>query len=125
MRISTLSDFTIELDVVSPPGRNDFFYVAMYSNDLPTLTEVFNEFNAALQTIILVPGLSYSLSLQPIPTVITEHGDMNGGNVLGLEPSEGNLVCEYSIHLALLQLNKTQWPTSRHPSTLQVTWPLS
>jgi hypothetical protein len=99
MRISNLSDFTIELNDNSPDGRENFFYTATYSNDLETLTHIFDQFNATLQTIMDIDGLVWSLSFQPIVTAITEHGDMNGGNSLGLEPSEGNLIRKSSLQL--------------------------
>ncbi|KFY04834.1 hypothetical protein O988_00483 [Pseudogymnoascus sp. VKM F-3808] len=48
--------------------------------------------NSSLQSVIGVDGLSWSLSLQPLPTQVTKFGDSTGGNSLGLHASSGNLV---------------------------------
>jgi hypothetical protein len=52
MRISNLSDFAVELEGSNGYGRNQLFFTSTYSNDLPTLTQVFNQCNASLQAVI-------------------------------------------------------------------------
>jgi hypothetical protein len=94
MRISTLSDFTLEIAASNPAGRRQIFYTGTYTSDLPTVTELFRQCNESLHTVIGVPNLSWSLSLQPIVPAITKYGSSDGGNPLGLDPSDGNLVCE-------------------------------
>ncbi|KAL5351693.1 hypothetical protein ACLOAV_003553 [Pseudogymnoascus australis] len=92
MRISNMSDFAIELEGTNKYGRGQLFYTATYANDLPTLTNLFNQANSSVQSVIGISGLSWSLSLQPLPTQITKFGDSTGGNSLGLHASSGNLV---------------------------------
>ncbi|KFY47091.1 hypothetical protein V494_00180 [Pseudogymnoascus sp. VKM F-4513 (FW-928)] len=92
MRISNMSDFATELEGTNAYGKAQIFYTATYVNDLPTLTNLFNQANSSLQSVIGVDGLSWSLSLQPLPTQITKFGDATGGNSLGLHASSGNLV---------------------------------
>ncbi|OBT82275.1 hypothetical protein VE02_10140 [Pseudogymnoascus sp. 03VT05] len=92
MRISNMSDFAIELEGSNVYGREQLFYTGTYANDLPTLTNLFNQANSSLQSVIGIDGLSWSLSLQPLPTQITKFGDATGGNSLGLHASSGNLV---------------------------------
>jgi hypothetical protein len=95
MRISNMSDFSIELEASNAYGREQLFYTATYADDLPTLTNLFNQANSSLQSIINVDGLSWSLSLQPLRTQFTKFGDATGGNSLGLHASSGNLVRKF------------------------------
>ncbi|OBT64944.1 hypothetical protein VE03_05685 [Pseudogymnoascus sp. 23342-1-I1] len=101
MRISNMSDFAIELGGSTPYGRGQIMYTATYSNDLETITNLFNQANSSLQPVADVEGLIYSLSLQPVPTQITKWGDAKGGNSLGLHESSGNLI---------LALISASWP---------------
>ncbi|KFY18743.1 hypothetical protein V491_04714 [Pseudogymnoascus sp. VKM F-3775] len=101
MRISNMSDFATELQSASPYGRVQIMYTQTYSNDLETITNLFNQANSSLQPIIDVEDLTWSLSLQPLPTQITKWGDAKGGNSLGLHESSGNLV---------LALISASWP---------------
>lgn len=97
MRISNMSDFAIELEGSNAYGRGQLFYTGTYVNDLPTITNLFNQANSSLQSVIGVDGLSWSLSLQPLPTQITKFGDSTGGNSLGLHESSGNLVRKFGL----------------------------
>lgn len=94
MRISNMSDFAIELEGSSPYGRGQIMYTQTYANDLETITNLFNQASSSLQPVIDVEDLTWSLSLQPLPTQITKWGDAKGGNSLGLHESSGNLVRE-------------------------------
>jgi len=91
MRISNLSDFTIELNGEDPNGNRQLFYTATYANDYTMLYQLFQQCNSSLQAVVNVTGLSWSLSLQPIVPAITKFGTETGGNALGLDPSEGSL----------------------------------
>jgi hypothetical protein len=90
MRISNLSDFTIELNGRNPDGNRQLFYTSTYANDYTMLYQLFQYRNSSLQPIVNAVGLSWSLSLQPIVPVITKFGAKTGGNALGLYPSEGS-----------------------------------
>jgi hypothetical protein len=94
MRISNLSDFTIELNGRNPNGNRQLFYTATYANDYTMLYQLFQQSNASLQAVVNVAGLSWSLSLQPIVPAITKFSAQTGGNALGLDPSEGSLACK-------------------------------
>lgn len=39
-----------------------------------------------------VPNLSFSFTFQPVPTIITSVAKSRGGNSLGLDPEDGNLM---------------------------------
>ena len=58
-----MSDFAIELEGTSTYGRGQLFYTGTYVNDLLTITNLFNQANSSLQSVIGIDGLSWSLSL--------------------------------------------------------------
>ena len=53
---------------------------------------------ATLPAIAAVEGISYSLTIQPITPSVTSKSAPDGGNSLGLDPSDGVLVvCELAV----------------------------
>ena len=48
--------------------------------------------NQTVQGIQDVKGLVFSLSFQPLPQIVIQYGPKNGGNSLGLDASDGDLV---------------------------------
>ncbi|PYH88791.1 FAD-binding domain-containing protein [Aspergillus ellipticus CBS 707.79] len=57
-----------------------------------TLKAASNAFLTSATTIRNVPGLMYSMSLQPYPVSLLENSARLGGNSMGLKPSDGPLV---------------------------------
>ncbi len=51
--------------------------------------------NAHLAPIADTPGLIWSLLFQPIPHLVTKNSIANGGNSLGLDRFEDNLIRKY------------------------------
>ncbi|TKA59569.1 hypothetical protein B0A55_11286 [Friedmanniomyces simplex] len=47
--------------------------------------------DTTVQALIGVPNIAYSLSFQPVPTIITSKAATRGGNSLGLTAADGNL----------------------------------
>ncbi|KAL8881357.1 MAG: hypothetical protein Q9198_001429 [Flavoplaca austrocitrina] len=90
MRVSNLTDFTVEIAATSPPGRRQLFITLTHGLSGPLITQIFKAADAALQPIKLALGLVYSLSYQPLPTEITTKA--SNTNSLGLDASDGNLV---------------------------------
>ena len=90
MRVSNLTDFTVEIAAASPPGRRQLFITLTHGLSGPLITQIFNAADAALQPIKLALRLVYSLSYQPLPTEITTKASST--NSLGLAASDGNLV---------------------------------
>jgi hypothetical protein len=37
-------------------------------------------------------GVTWSVAFEPLPTLITQYGDMNGGNSQGTWPNDGNAI---------------------------------
>jgi hypothetical protein len=91
MRISNLSDFTIELNNLDPGGLRHLFYTSTYANDYAMLYQLFQQSNSSLQSVKDVANLTWSLTLEPIVPAITQFSSQTGGNALGLDPSEGPL----------------------------------
>ena len=97
MRISNLSDFTLELALTSPPGSRDLFATGTFQNNAKTMQSYFDLANDTIQAGGLtglkgVAGLVFSSSFQALPQTIISKAAQNGGNSLGLDASDGDLV---------------------------------
>lgn len=93
MRISNLSDFALELNANTPYGFRQLFYTGTYANNLTLLTQLAAQLNESMQPVNGLASLNnYAMSLEPLPTTITKWGPEKGGNALGLDPSDGDLV---------------------------------
>ena len=90
MRISNLTDFTLELAGSNLNGRRQLFITGTYGNSAKMMSTIFDIANRTVQSLN-VPNLAYSLSFQPMPTAITSKAASRGGNSLGLSASDGNL----------------------------------
>ncbi|KAL2066378.1 hypothetical protein VTL71DRAFT_2449 [Oculimacula yallundae] len=91
-RLSNHSDLTRELATATTAVKNQIFYTSTWSNDLQTLSDIAALSDKYLQTVATVPGLIWPLTFQPLVTAITSKSASTGGNALGLDPSNGNLV---------------------------------
>ncbi|KAL8915022.1 MAG: hypothetical protein Q9171_000462 [Xanthocarpia ochracea] len=90
MRVSNLTDFTVELAVNLPPGKRQIFITLTHGLSASLLTQIYTAADTALQPIKLALGLVYYLTFQPLPTVTTTKGSTT--NNLGLDASDRNLV---------------------------------
>lgn len=91
MRISNLTDFTLEIAVSNPIGRRQLFVTGTYGNSAKMMSAIFDIANSTAQELRDVPNIVYSLSFQPIPTVIASKAASQGGNSLGISAADGNL----------------------------------
>ena len=69
-------------------------------NDLQTLYALYNAFHSSIASIAQVPGISWSVTLEPIPKAFLQASASQGGNMLGLPTSpRGNalILCESSF----------------------------
>ena len=92
MRISNLTDFTIEIDARNPSGSREIFVTATFKNNAAMMENFFDLANQTVQGISDATNLTFSLSFQPLPQLVIMHGSDNGGNSLGLGPKDGDLV---------------------------------
>jgi len=87
------------------PSQHGF--AVSFKTDLKTIRDVWDLFVSSTNLVAQVPGISWSISLEPIPKAIVEQGRKRGGNALGLDtpdfPAEG---------IVLLLLSATYSPTS-------------
>lgn len=91
LRISNLTDFAIELSRSNPPGRRQLFVTSTYKNSAAMMTTIHKFGNEVVQPLRSVPAMKWSLSFQPLPTIIQAVAATNGGNSLGLDESDGDL----------------------------------
>ncbi len=91
MRISNLTDFTVELDASNPIGRRQLFATGTYGNSVDIMRAVWQIGNSTAQPLRGIPNFKWSLSYQPEPTIITSKAATTGGNSLGLDVSDGNI----------------------------------
>ena len=85
-RISSLIDFTIEIDATNPSDSREIFVTATFRNDATMMEKFFDLANQAVQGISDTKNLTFSLSFQPLPQLA------KGGNSLGLGPEDGDIV---------------------------------
>lgn len=91
MRISNLTDFTLELAGENATARRQLFVTGTYGNSAKLMSTIFDIANRTVQPLVDVPDLAYAISFQPMPTAITSKAKSRGGSSLGLDDSDGNL----------------------------------
>ncbi|KAF2676575.1 FAD-binding domain-containing protein [Lentithecium fluviatile CBS 122367] len=82
MRTSNLTDFTVE----------QMYITTTFKSQLAFLQSAYSNFKSISPQLSAVPNLSFSWTIQPIPPALTSKSAPLGGNMLGLDPSEGALV---------------------------------
>ena len=87
-----MTDFTIEVDARNLAGSREIFVTATYTNNAQMQEKFFDLANDTVQALVNVANLTFSISFQALPQVIIGYGAANGGNSLGLGPSDGDLV---------------------------------
>lgn len=92
MRISNLTDFTIEVDAHNPAGSRELFVTATFKNNATMQETFFDLANQIVQDIQDVKNLTFSLSFQPLPQTVIGYGIANGGSSLGLGTDDGDIV---------------------------------
>ena len=69
-------------------------------NDLQTLQALYSAFNSSVASIEHIPGISWSVTLEPLPKAFLQASASQGGNVLGLDVNpKGNalILCDSSF----------------------------
>jgi hypothetical protein len=91
LRITNLTDLTIELGAGTPNGYRQLFGTATFVNNATLFQHIYNLAIAAFTPLYTTPGFQASFVLQPISKAILRHIYSNGGNILGLTANQ-NLV---------------------------------
>jgi len=90
MRISTSGDFARELQ--SADGQRQLFVTATYKNSADMMRAFFAIIKQNVQPWRTVDGIALSVAWQPQPSVIFTASAKQGGNVLGLDQADGDLL---------------------------------
>jgi len=74
--------------------RNQIFYTITIAPDIELLHEIFNTANETINELFpeSVNDLSWGFTFEPLPTAITQYGELKGGNSLGTTPEDGNSI---------------------------------
>jgi hypothetical protein len=83
------------------PNRysNWFFSTGTYNVSEILIEEMFQVLNETISVFDIPGGIEWSVAFEPMPTAITRLGELKGGNVLGIEPEDGNAfgTCHFMI----------------------------
>ena len=74
----------------APPPFNWLFYTGTYGVSATLMSKIFDCLNETLYGFNIGNGVFWSIAFEPLPTVITQWGDLKGGNMLGTSPKDGN-----------------------------------
>ena len=96
-KIQSLSNITLEFKAESPDGLRETFWTATFKLDTDFVTYLTNLFFSGIDPIKSAVGVVPVLDLQVIPTSEIEQMQKNGGNALGLDPSDGPLILFHLI----------------------------
>ncbi|KAI9035060.1 FAD-binding oxidoreductase [Aspergillus affinis] len=90
VRIAPLHDVAIEQGSFSPNGQRQLSVVTTHNPTVPMLNATYIRWNASLAAVQEVPGIVWSISLEPLPPAI--YARAPDSNAMGLSNYEGSLV---------------------------------
>ncbi|KAI0449788.1 hypothetical protein F5B21DRAFT_493323 [Xylaria acuta] len=91
--VTNIPDYSVEQDGTSPDGLWQITFATTFKNSVQQLDDVWTAFNNSLSSVAAIEGISWSLTFEPIPTVLAAASKARGGNILGLDvPPEGLLL---------------------------------
>lgn len=96
LRITDLTNLTIELNASNPGGFRETYWTFMTRNDAKLMAGIQSIFESEVQNIKNVTGILPAVTFQPISTAMTSKFAKNGGNALGISEADGPLICEHS-----------------------------
>lgn len=68
-----------------------------FRNDLITIQEVQVISHSLFDSVQHVPGVEWIYSYEPLPRLYTDHSIMRGGNIMGLDRTQDDLICKLVI----------------------------
>ncbi|MCJ1467759.1 hypothetical protein MMC07_006384 [Pseudocyphellaria aurata] len=92
MRISDLTNLTLELRAASPNGVRNTYTTATFKNSPILLSKILEIFVSESKGVEDVAGILSSLVLQPITKPVISYFSKNGGNAMGIVESDGPLI---------------------------------
>ncbi|KAL7934089.1 hypothetical protein V8C35DRAFT_303167 [Trichoderma chlorosporum] len=107
---------TSEITAVAPlaaetptPPLNWLFATITFGTSSETMLDIFNTLNGSLYDFNPAGGVTWSFAFEPLPAVMLSHANATGGNVLGLDPKDGN---------GIILLVSGLWPNSSSSDTI-------
>ena len=92
-RVDSLLNFTIELAAPTDNGTvRKAFVTTTFKNNAENLQGFVDLCNATIASLISIPELQFISSYQPFGQYISSHANATGGNLLGLDASDGDRV---------------------------------
>lgn len=88
--IRNLTSLVTEL--VAKAGIRDLFATLSFKNDADVIKEVYAISGRLLEPVKTTKGLNWIVMFQPLPTIISEHSEARGGNIMGLDRAKGSQV---------------------------------
>jgi hypothetical protein len=90
--VSTLALTNLSTYAAEPATAklNWVFFTGTYGVSAEFLVKTFDSLNGTLYNFNIPNNIIWSISLEPLPTLITSYGSKNGGNSLGTSPADGN-----------------------------------
>lgn len=96
-RIDSVSNFTKEFESLSSRGLRQLFWTLTVKSDAQLLADIFTMYDEAVLPIRGLAGIVPAIAFQSMSTTMISHFAKNGGNALGVNPSDGPLIrkCNY------------------------------
>lgn len=85
------------------PPLNWLFATITFGTSSEAMLGIFNALNGSIYDFNPAGGITWSFAFEPLPSVMLSHSAATGGNVLGLEPKDGN---------GVVLLISALWPNS-------------
>ncbi|KAK2749729.1 hypothetical protein FQN55_002965 [Onygenales sp. PD_40] len=92
MGIKTLPEVVLEFKESNPNGLRQSYWTLTFNLDIEMMTYVVDSYMAGVDPIKNVAGIVPALTLQIFTSDMMEKMSKNGGNALGLSPSDGPLL---------------------------------
>ncbi|KAL9064571.1 MAG: hypothetical protein Q9161_008793 [Pseudevernia consocians] len=91
MRITNLTNLTLELEASNPTGFRDTYFTATFKPSALLSQEILSIFMDEVSAIKDAASIVPSVVFQPVTKDIISHFSKNGGNALGIAESDGPL----------------------------------
>ncbi|KAI0118651.1 hypothetical protein GGR51DRAFT_497199 [Nemania sp. FL0031] len=102
--VTNIAAYSVEQDGTSPDGLWQLTFSTSFKNSVKQLEDLWTLFIDSLSDVD-VDGISWSLTLEPIPTTLAAATAERGGNILGLDvPPEGIILTLGSFTFASEEL---------------------
>ncbi|XTI88157.1 FAD binding domain protein [Cenococcum geophilum] len=86
----SITNLSILANDTASPQLNWAFFTGTYGASVTLLSQTFDSLNTTIYNLTIPNGITWSIAFEPLTTVITQHGDQNGGNSPGTSPNNGN-----------------------------------